>query len=268
MPRSSDAALPSCGPTVGGADHGLRLVKCVVFPSPAWHREPLDPQISTLSSSALADAMCGLNIVDAGIRRLGAPVPDQEQPNPRRVGRAVTVRTLRGDHYAVRTAIASTGPGDVLVIDGQGDQGRAIWGGLLSERVRARGVVAVVVDGAAREPAEIGAAGLPVYARATTPVPSTGLGPGYVNVPVVIGGVIVYPSDVIVADDEAIVVIPARDVEQVVTFAASKMRSEAGVVAAVRANEATARHPLPIEAPSMSIERRPWSSETGAPGCR
>lgn len=221
-----------------------------------------------MSSSALADAMCGLNIVDADIRRLGAPNPDGDPPNVRRVGRAITVRTLRGDHYAVRTAIASTGPGDILVIDGQGDRGRAIWGGLLSERVRARGVVAVVVDGAARDPAEIGSTGLPVYARATTPVPSTGLGPGYVNVPVVIGGVIVYPSDVIVADDEAIVVIPAREVERVVTFAVTKMQSEARVVAAVRANEATASHPLPIEAPSVSVEPSPWSSEAGTPGCR
>ena len=251
------------------AAHGARIVKCIVFPLPPWHREPLDPRLSTLGSSALADAMCGLNIVDAGIRRLGAAFPGREPPNnTRRVGRAVTVRTLRGDHYAVRTAIASTGPGDVLVIDGQGDCGRAIWGGLLSERVRARGVVAVVVDGAARDPAEIGTTELPVYARATTPVPSTGLGPGYVNVPVVIGGVIVYPSDVIVADDEAIVVIPARDVDRVVTLAVTKMQSEARVVAAVRANEATASHPLPIEAPSVSVEQSPWNSEGGTPGCR
>lgn len=243
-------------------------MKCIVFPSPAWHREPLDPRLATLASSALADAMCGLNIVDAGIRRLGARIPEREAPNPRYVGRAVTVRTLRGDHFAVRTAIAHTGLGDVLLIDGQGDRGRAIWGGLLSERVRARGVVAVVVDGAARDPVDVGAAGLPVYARATTPVPSTGLGPGYINVPVVIGGVIVYPSDVIVADDEAIVVIPAREVESVVALAVTKMQSEARVVAAIRANEATASHPLPIEAPSVSIEQRPWGSETGTPSCR
>lgn len=243
-------------------------MKCIVFPAPAWHREPLDARLSTLSASALADAMGGLNIVDSGIRRLGAAMPCSDPSSSRRAGRAVTVRTLRGDHFAVRSAIASTGPGDILVIDGQGERGRAIWGGLLSERARARGVAAVVVDGAARDPVEIGATGLPVYARATTPVPSTGLGPGYVNVPVVIGGVIVYPSDVIVADDEAIVVIPAREVERVVTFAVTKMQSEARVVAAVRANEATASHPLPIEAPSVAVEERPWSSETGTPSCR
>ena len=243
-------------------------MKCIVFPSPAWHREPIDPRLATLGSSVLADAMGGLNVVDAGIRRLGMRVHDPDPQNTRRVGRAVTVRTLRGDHYAVRTAIASTAPGDVLVIDGQGDRGRAIWGGVLSERVRARGVVAVVVDGAIRDPAEIRALGLPVYARATTPVPSTGLGPGYVNVPVVIGGVIVYPSDVIVADDEAIIVIPARDIERVVAYAESRMQSEARVVIAVRANEATASHPLPMETPSVIAEQRPWSSETGIPDCR
>ena len=243
-------------------------MKCVVFPSPAWHREPLDPRLSTLSASALADAMAGLNIVDASIRRLGGSSPGANRPTSRRAGRAVTVRTLRGDYFAVRTAIASTGSGDVLVIDGQGERGRAIWGGLLTERARARGVVAVVVDGAARDPIEIGATELPVYARATTPVPSTGLGPGYVNVPVVIGGVIVYPSDVIVADDEAIVVIPAREVESVVTLAVAKMHSEARVLASIHANEATASHPLPIEAPSVSIQERAWSSETGTPSCR
>lgn len=243
-------------------------MKCTVFPSPEWHREPIDPRLANFSLSVLADAMGGLNVVDAGIRRMTAPVGDPQQQNMRRVGRAVTVRTLRGDYFAVRTAIASTASGDVLVIDGQGDCGRAIWGGLLSERVAARGVVAVVVDGAVRDPVEIRATGILVYARATTPVPSTGLGPGYVNVPVVIGGVIVYPSDVIVADEEAIVVIPARDIERVVAFAEAKTQAEARVVVAVRINEATASHPLPIEAPTAVAEPGPWSSDTGLPSCR
>ena len=118
--------------------------------------------------------------------------------------------------------------------------------------------MAVVVDGAVRDPVEIRATGILVYARATTPVPSTGLGPGYVNVPVVIGGVIVYPSDVIVADEEAIVVIPARDIERVVAFAEAKTQAEARVVVAVRINEATASHPLPIEAPTAVAEPGPY----------
>jgi RraA family protein len=166
----------------------------------------------------LIDAM-GTGLMDAQIHAVYQPVP-------RVAGTAVTVKTVPGDFKVVPWAVDLLGPGDMLVIDGCGEDQHAIWGDFVSARAKAVGCAGVVVDGAARDIAGIEALQLPVFARAVTPRGPARSGPGHVNVPVSCGGVSVLPGDIVVADSTGIVVIPSADLNSVLELARAKGAAE------------------------------------------
>jgi regulator of RNase E activity RraA len=149
----------------------------------------------------LSDVMRGAYTLDPAIRPL-SPLAG------RIAGPAVTVCVPQGSLNVIKFAMAQTRPGDVLVVNARGIQAFAVWGGNVSKGMQRRGVAAVVIDGAARDPEEAQAVGFAVFARtqATAAPPSDG--PGEVNVPVACGGVVVRPGDIIVADINGIVAVP------------------------------------------------------------
>jgi RraA family protein len=121
---------------------------------------------------------------------------------------ALTVQCMVGDNAAVHYALTVAWPGCALVIDGRGHADTALWGGILTEAALAKGAVAVVIDGAVRDAAELRDSDLAVYCRGIVPNgPHKGFG-GAVNVPIQCGGVSVSPGDLVVGDDDGIVVIP------------------------------------------------------------
>ena len=85
------------------------------------------------------------------------------------VGQAVTVRGPAGGNLALHHALALCFPGSVLVADAGGQEDTAVWGGILHRAAAAKGVAAVVVDGAMRDVAELRDSGLPAYCRAIAP---------------------------------------------------------------------------------------------------
>jgi regulator of RNase E activity RraA len=99
-------------------------------------------------------------------------------------------------------------PGDVLVINGQGDLSRALLGDLIGEIMVSKGVVGAVIDGAVRDAETLAAQGLVVFARAATPAGPFKNGPGVIGSPVAVGGVVVSPGDLIVTDPDGVVVVP------------------------------------------------------------
>ncbi|MDS2172437.1 MULTISPECIES: methyltransferase [unclassified Nesterenkonia] len=129
------------------------------------------------------------------------------------VGRALTVHTRAGDNLAIHMALDVARPGDILVINGQGDISRAVIGDLIGEIMLATGVIGAVVDGAVRDAAALGEQGLHIYARATTPAGPFKHGPGAVGRPVAVGGVSIATGDIIVADADGVAVIPADQVD-------------------------------------------------------
>ena len=102
-------------------------------------------------------------------------------------------------------------PGDVIVIDGAGYADRALVGGMMLAYAEERGLAGFVVNGAVRDLDDIEASSLPVFALAATPLGPYREGPGEINVPVVCGGQVVMPGDILVGDSDGIVVIPRRD---------------------------------------------------------
>jgi regulator of RNase E activity RraA len=128
---------------------------------------------------------------------------------PSFVGPAVTVNAPDGALYIRKMGMEMTEAGDVLVIAGRGNTNYAMLGGNISKGLKHRGLVGAVIDGAIRDVQDIQSVEFPVHACGvairTGPRPGT----GEVNVPVAVGDCVVFPGDIIVADEEGIVAVPS-----------------------------------------------------------
>lgn len=125
------------------------------------------------------------------------------------VGTALTVRTRPGDNLAIHTALRAARPGDVIVVDGDGDLGRALIGEVILAHAESRGVAGFVIDGVIRDVAAFRVSSTPCYARGVIHRGPYKNGPGEINGRVSIGGLVVNPGDLIVGDDDGVVAVPA-----------------------------------------------------------
>ncbi|MEK6309844.1 MAG: methyltransferase [Curtobacterium sp.] len=175
-------------------------------------------RLGALPVANIGDAMQRLGVVEAEISAVwhGA----------RTAGTARTVEVAGGDNAGVHEALDTLQPGDVLVVNGHGVRDRALVGELIAERLRARGCVGLVVDGAVRDVGDLADIGFPVFARAVTPAGPYRNGPFRVGVPVAIGGVVVHPGDVVVGDGDGVAVVPAAEASDVLARAEAKHADE------------------------------------------
>jgi RraA family protein len=141
-------------------------------------------------------------------------------------GPAFTVRTAAGDNLLVHKALDTAQRGDVIVVDAGGWLDNAIIGELMAARARQRGIAGLVIWGAIRDSAELGAGSYPVYAAGVTHRGPYKNGPGEINVPVVVGGMPVNPGDIIVGDADGLVAIPQDQAERVLASAKSILEKE------------------------------------------
>ncbi|KQQ06189.1 MULTISPECIES: methyltransferase [unclassified Rathayibacter] len=141
-------------------------------------------------------------------------------------GRAFTVWTRPGDNLLIHSALDAASPGDVIVVNGGGDLTRALIGDLIGLRASRLGVAGFVIDGAVRDADTLGEVGMPVFARAVSPAGPYKHGPGRLQEPVAISGVVVAPGDLIVGDADGVVVVKAAEAEAVIAAAESISRGE------------------------------------------
>jgi regulator of RNase E activity RraA len=149
-------------------------------------------------------------------------------------GTAVTVRTRGGDNVTMLRAFDFCRPGDVMVIDAGGDVTNAVIGGILSFYASTIGVKGVVIDGAIRDVAEIRERDFPVYARGVNHRGPYKDGPGEINVPVSIGGMVVNPGDIVVGDQDGLLAFPQTEAVLVIEKAKAQMLKEAQTMQAMR----------------------------------
>jgi RraA family protein len=154
------------------------------------------------------------------------------RPRPM-AGTAVTVRTRGGDNLAIHRAFDFCRPGDVLVIDGGGDISQALMGDIMSSFAENLGVQGLVIDGAIRDVSALRQRDFPVYARGVTHRGPYKNGPGEINVPVTVGGMVVHPGDVIVGDEDGVLAIPAAEVATVIAAAKQQAAKEAAALQAI-----------------------------------
>lgn len=145
-------------------------------------------------------------------------------------GAILPILTREGDNLAIHRALDDAQPGDVLVINANGETNRAVFGDLLGEVCLARQVSAVVIDGAVRDIEELGTMGLPTYARAVNPAGPSKYGPGSVGAPVACGHVVCNPGDAIFGDRDGVIVIA----KHLVPSLAEKLKTQDGIENAFR----------------------------------
>jgi 4-hydroxy-4-methyl-2-oxoglutarate aldolase len=139
-------------------------------------------------------------------------------------GTAVTCLNYPGDNLMLHAAIEVCQPGDVLVVAVTAPSLHGMIGELIATICKARGIAGVVLDSGARDVDELRAMGYPIYAKGITALGTAKAGLGYVNTPVSFGGVVVYPGDAVVADNDGVVIVQREDVDQ--TLAAARKRAD------------------------------------------
>jgi regulator of RNase E activity RraA len=154
----------------------------------------------------------------------------------RLVGSAFTVKTRPGDSLMVHKALELARAGDVLVIDGGGYIIQAIAGELMLLYARQKHMAGFVVDGAIRDVAAYMAGDFPCYARAHTYLGPYKDGPGEINVPVSIGGLVVNPGDLVLGDDDGVLAFPPTLVPELLESARALGLSEKARQAAIVEN--------------------------------
>lgn len=126
-------------------------------------------------------------------------------------GPAVTVRVSGRDSTVCHKVFDLVAPGDVLVIDGGRDTKYACWGEMMTLAARTQEVAAVIVDGPITDVVALRDIGLPVFARAASPITTLLLGQGgEINTTIDCGGVRVAPGDLVVADEDGVIAVRAE----------------------------------------------------------
>lgn len=133
----------------------------------------------------------------------------------------------------VGKAVSDCPAGRVLVIDGHGECDTALWGGIITQAARLKGLAGVVIDGAIRDSAEIREDPLPVFARAIVPNAGGAEYPGEIAISVQCGGLAVDPGDWVVGDDDGVTVVPATRLDETLSAAEALRGVETKIAAQV-----------------------------------
>jgi len=184
-----------------------------------------------LYTAVVSDSLDELGYRDQALREFMRPLsPDDCFAGWARTLACVDTYHVPGDPYAMEIeALDSVLPGEVVIAGTAGSVQNAPWGELLSTAARARGARGAVIDGLVRDVKKIQALQFPVFARGIKAVDSKGRGIilDY-NVPIDCAGVRVTPGDLVFADYDGVVVVPAEVLPQVIQLATEKVEKENG----------------------------------------
>jgi regulator of RNase E activity RraA len=150
------------------------------------------------------------------------------------IGTALTVKTRAGDNLAIHAALKIARAGDIIVVDGGGDISQALIGEIILTHAESLGVAGFIIDGAIRDVAAIRASDLPCYARGVTHKGPYKFGPGALNVPVSIGGLVINPGDLIVGDEDGIVALAPAVAAQLLPGVRAQEENEGAKIARFR----------------------------------
>ncbi|MGZ4695047.1 MAG: RraA family protein [Acidimicrobiales bacterium] len=160
-------------------------------------------------------------------------------PGASLVGEALPVRCSPADNPAIHVAVASAGPGQVLVVQLDGEPERGYWGEVLTTGAEARGVVGLVIEGGVRDVAALEAHRFPVFSTMIALRGAAKVAAGSVGDPVEVGGVTVAPGDVVVGDVDGVTVVPVARVAEVVEAGRQRGAFEAELFEQLRAGATT-----------------------------
>ncbi|WNF01144.1 S-adenosylmethionine--2-demethylmenaquinone methyltransferase [Streptomyces luomodiensis] len=156
-------------------------------------------------------------------------------------GPAFPVRMPAGDNLWLHRAVYAASPGEILVIDCGGGFEHGYFGEVLAEAALARGLAGLVIHGGVRDARRLGEIGWPVFAERVC-IRGTGKDPhgdGELGEPITIGDVEIRRGDLVVADTDGVVCVPADRAEEVRAASAARDEAEHGYISRLRAGEST-----------------------------
>jgi 4-hydroxy-4-methyl-2-oxoglutarate aldolase len=185
-------------------------------------------ELARYSAATIHEAQGRKGAVDSAIKPI--------DPTMTLCGTAFTVVCHPRDNIMLQVAISYAQPGDVLVVS-SGDQPAGQFGDVLANACSARGLAGLVTDGGVRDTREIIELGFPVFSQFVCIQGTVKESLGPINQPVVLGGQLIHPGDVIKADADGVVVVRRDDAQFAARACAERVAAEDGYIARYQAGE-------------------------------
>ena len=184
-----------------------------------------------LSSATVHEASGGIGALSANIK----PISHEMVV----CGPAITVNLRPGDNLMLHKAIYVARPGDVIVADAKGFTEAGAWGEIMAVAAQVRGIAGLVFNGAVRDSQAMTELGFPAFSRALCIKGTEKVSLGWINQPLILDNVTIYPGDLILGDRDGVVVVKREDAAEILQKSKAREEKEEALKQRLKRGEST-----------------------------